>query len=91
MTFITHIKIKIMKFLSYLEEILTSYLNQFGLAWWVEIVTDQPHCTYYFGPFMSAKKAQEAQRGYIEDLEEEEVQGIRVTIKQLQPQELTIY
>jgi hypothetical protein len=73
-----------------IEDIFTSYLEKFELAWWIEIVTEKPACTYYFGPFMSAKEAEEHQAGYIEDLEEEQAEGIRVHIKQCQPQTLTI-
>ncbi|MEQ9237004.1 DUF1816 domain-containing protein [Coleofasciculus sp. E2-BRE-01] len=65
-------------------------LERLGLAWWLKIVTDNPHCTYYFGPFGSGKQAKLHQSGYIEDLKEEGSQ-IRVTeLKQGQPQLLTI-
>jgi hypothetical protein len=39
------------KFLESTEAFFTSYLEQIGEAWWVEIVTKKPDCTYYFGPF----------------------------------------
>jgi hypothetical protein len=58
-------------------------------AWWVEILTDRPHCLYYFGPFESAEEAQENQAGYIEDLQDEGADGIAVKILQYQPQILT--
>ncbi|MGK7875690.1 MAG: DUF1816 domain-containing protein [Xenococcaceae cyanobacterium] len=61
------------------------------LPWWVEISTAQPRCTYYFGPFDSAKEAQFYQPGYIEDLQEEGAEGIIVQIKQCQPKILTIF
>lgn len=73
-----------------IKDAFTSYLEKLGLAWWVEIFTLHPECTYYFGPFMSAKEAKLAQDGYIEDLEGEGAQGISVAIKRCQPQELTI-
>lgn len=60
-------------------------------AWWVEIVTDQPRCTYYFGPFMSQQEAQWYLPGYLEDLEQEGHQGIRLQINPCQPEELTIF
>jgi len=59
------------------QEFFTSVLEKLGLAWWVEVVTEQPNCTYYFGPFASAKEAKLAQPGYIEDLLEEEALGKR--------------
>lgn len=73
-----------------MEEILLGVLEFLGLAWWVEVVTDTPRCTYYFGPFVDAKEAQSAQSGYIEDLEQEGAKVIRVTVKRFKPSKLTI-
>jgi hypothetical protein len=60
-------------------------------AWWVEIKTAQPACTYYFGPFDSEIEAATAKGGYIEDLEQEGAQNIQ-TVVQLcsHPGQLTI-
>lgn len=69
----------------------TSLLNTLGLAWWVEIVTDSPHCTYYFGPFASAADAEMAKPGYLEDLEKEGAQNIKVVVKRDKPANLTIF
>jgi Domain of unknown function (DUF1816) len=60
------------------------------LAWWVEIVTEEPRCGYYFGPFASAESADLAQAGYVEDLAHEEAQGITVQVKWYKPRCLTI-
>ena len=73
------------------EEFFTSYLEKMGIAWWVEIITAQPKCIYYFGPFASSYEAQLSSGGYIEDLEQEEAQVIAVDIKRGQPRELTIF
>ena len=73
------------------EEFFTSYLEKMGMAWWVEIVTEQPKCIYYFGPFASSYEAELPSIGYIEDLEQEEAQVIAVDIKQCQPKKLTIF
>jgi hypothetical protein len=78
-------------FLESTEEFFTSYLEQTGRAWWVEIVTKKPDCTYYFGPFASHREAQLSQLGYIEDLERERPQLIAIEIKQCQPKYLTIF
>ena len=80
-----------MSFYKDLKEISTFLLERLGLAWWAEVVTAQPDCTYYFGPFSSVKEAEFAQQGYIEDLEQESAQGIAVTIKRCRPKELTIF
>ena len=58
--------------------------------WWVEIITNFPRCTYYFGPFDSDKEALTHTPGYIEDLESEGSQRVSIIIKRCQPSELTI-
>ncbi|NET56404.1 MAG: DUF1816 domain-containing protein [Symploca sp. SIO2E6] len=74
-----------------IKEISTSVLRFSGLAYWVEIVTDNPRCTYYFGPFLSTKEANEAKAGYIEDLDNESAQIIFVKVQRCQPSNLTIF
>jgi Domain of unknown function (DUF1816) len=74
-----------------MKEIWTNILKSLGQAWWVEIITESPHCTYYFGPFLSESEAAMHQPGYIEDLEQEGAQNIRVQIKRCKPDKLTIY
>jgi hypothetical protein len=73
-----------------MKEALTNFLNTLGMAWWVEVVTENPRCTYYFGPFLGAKAAEAAKAGYVEDLEQEGAQGISTTVKQCKPAKLTI-
>ncbi|MGK7891533.1 MAG: DUF1816 domain-containing protein [Leptolyngbyaceae cyanobacterium] len=66
-----------------------SLLELLGLAWWVEIDTDD--CTYFFGPFSSRNEALNAQPGYIEDLEQEGAATIETNLQRMrQPHELTI-
>lgn len=72
-----------------MKEQLISILDTFGLAWWVETVTEQPKCTYYFGPFLTAKEAYDATNGYIEDLQSESAQGIKMVVKRCKPTQLT--
>ncbi len=72
------------------KEFLINIFQNFGWAWWVEIVTQTPRCTYYFGPFLSVKEANAAKGGYIEDLEQEGAQGITVAMKRCNPAILTI-
>jgi hypothetical protein len=79
-----------MKIAETIEQAFTSYLEKLGIAWWIEIVTAEPTCTYYFGPFMSAKEAESYKGGYLEDLESEGAQGFAVYIHRCQPTELTI-
>ena len=70
---------------------LTQNLKQEQLfTWWTEIVTEQPYCIYYFGPFVSEQEAQEFLPGYLEDLKQEGCQVVLIQTKQCQPKELTI-
>ncbi len=68
----------------------TDLLNFLGRAWWIEILTIQPKCLYYFGPFANGAEANMAVHGYVEDLEEESAQGIQIQIKRCKPDQLTI-
>ncbi|MEM7726464.1 MAG: DUF1816 domain-containing protein [Cyanobacteria bacterium P01_A01_bin.45] len=73
-----------------IKEISTNALQNLGLAWWVEVKTQSPRCTYYFGPFLSATNAEAAMKGYVEDLEGEGAQGILVEVKRCKPNKLTV-
>ncbi len=73
-----------------MKELLISLLNFFGLAWWVEVKTSAPRCIYYFGPFMTASEAEAAKAGYVEDIENEDAQGISVLIQRCKPVNLTV-
>ncbi len=66
-------------------------INTCCQAWWIEIFTEQPQCTYYFGPFSGAEEAYIASKGFVEDLEGEFAQGIKTKIdRHCQPDLLTI-
>ena len=73
-----------------LWEIWTNILDFFGQAWWIEISTAQPRCTYYFGPFADRQQAHCALSGYVEDLESESAQVIETNIERCKPARLTI-
>ncbi|MBD3880787.1 DUF1816 domain-containing protein [Phormidium tenue FACHB-886] len=74
-----------------MKEFWINILTLFGLAWWVEVITESPSCVYYFGPFATPKEAEAAKSGYIEDLEEEGAKGIKTAIKRCKPAKLTIF
>lgn len=74
-----------------MEELLIDILDFFGKACWVEVVTENPRCIYYFGPFATKKDASAAQGGYIEDLETEGAEIISVEAKRCKPSKLTVY
>lgn len=69
---------------------LASYTHQSGLSWWVEINTDIPLCTYYFGPFDSQAEARESRTGYVDDLCQEGARNIVALIKHCHPKKLTL-
>jgi Domain of unknown function (DUF1816) len=72
-------------------DIWTDTINSYRQAWWIEIFTEQPKCTYYFGPFAGAWEAEIASKGFVEDLESEFAQGIKTKIdRHSQPNLLTI-
>jgi hypothetical protein len=73
-----------------LSEIWTTCLDFLGQAWWVEVFTTAPKCTYYFGPFADRQQAHLAIAGYVEDLESESAQVIQTQLKQCKPKRLTI-
>lgn len=73
------------------EAVFAAYLEKMGIAWWIEIITNQPQCIYYFGPFSSSYDAQASSDDYLADLEAEKAQIINVDIKRGQPKQLTIF
>lgn len=78
------------KILEKTDEIWTNTLDFLGQAWWVEVLTTYPRCTYYFGPFGGVESATLAVSGYVEDLEGEAAQGIKTQVKRCHPARLTI-
>ncbi len=69
---------------------LPVHLDPSARQWWLEIHTEKPQCTYYFGPFETANEARSLQEGYLEDLKQEQARGITVTLKLDHPEQLTI-
>ncbi|MEM8676728.1 MAG: DUF1816 domain-containing protein [Cyanobacteria bacterium P01_G01_bin.67] len=77
--------------------LVTKILNILGvkepkkLPYWLKITTKVPKCVYYFGPFDSPLEAKALQAGFIEDLMEEDAQGIHLELEQCsQPEALTV-
>ncbi|EKU99703.1 protein of unknown function DUF1816 [Leptolyngbya sp. PCC 7375] len=66
----------------------------FGLrqkSWWLEIATGSPTCEYYFGPFSSETEAVQKQPGYVEDIEQEGSEVLRISVVHRQaPTQLTV-
>ena len=73
-----------------MKYLLANSLDLFGLAFWIELQTKSPRCTYYFGPFSTSQDAELALPGFIEDLETEGAEGLTATISRCKPRTLTI-
>jgi Domain of unknown function (DUF1816) len=76
--------------LNQFSEIWTNLLDFWGQAWWVNVMTTQPKCMYFFGPFADRQQASQAMLGYIEDLESESARVIKTNIQRCKPAQLTI-
>jgi hypothetical protein len=74
-----------------MNELWLNTLEFLGLAWWIEVTTESPNCTYFFGPYVSAREAEAAQAGFIEDLEQEGARNIQAEVKRCRPTQLTIF
>lgn len=74
-----------------IQPLTSDSLAASSLPWWIKISTAQPAVTYYFGPFDSLEEAKSSQAGYVEDLQQEDAQGISVEIKRCQPDNLTVF
>lgn len=59
--------------------------------WWLEVATESPVCTYYFGPFDSSLEAESSQSDYLRDLAAEGATIISIKVEQCQPPQLTIF
>jgi Domain of unknown function (DUF1816) len=74
-----------------MKEFFISMLEKLGMAFWIEIVTEVPRCTYYFGPFLNRTEAESMKIGYLDDLNSEGAVGITVMISQCYtPDHLTV-
>lgn len=79
-----------MKLLHIIKQILIGFFEGLKTAVWIEVTTDAPRCTYYFGPFDSSGEAQAYCPGYIQDLTSEGAVGIKFQIKRCNPNILTV-
>jgi len=74
-----------------MNNLLLKIAEILGLAYWIEIKTDIPKCTYYFGPFLTEGEARSNQAGYLEDLKGEGAVNIQLAIKKIRPEQITIF
>ena len=50
---------------------IRNFGNKLGLAWWAKIETEQPNCTYWYGPFITKRSLKENIPSFIQDLNHE--------------------
>ena len=74
-----------------MKSLVNQLIGLYRKSWWLEISTESPRCEYYFGPFGSEDEAAQARSGYVEDLEQEGSELLRVSLVRRQaPAELTV-
>lgn len=78
------------RLLCWLSKTALQLSQELGLAYWIKITTQNPECTYFFGPFLSEFEAQQYWSGYVEDLTHEGAADISVHIDRCRPSQLTI-
>lgn len=57
-------------------------------GWWIEIVTNKPKYTYYFGGFDSYWEIKSLKYKYIQDFKKKEIEIVNIQVLQCQPEEL---
>ena len=80
-----------MESINTIKEMIANFLPMNPQNWWVEVTTELPRCTYYFGPFQNYQEAEMMYPGYIEDLEMEGAEQIQSAIKRCKPEKLTVF
>ncbi|WP_041933992.1 DUF1816 domain-containing protein [Gloeothece verrucosa] len=70
--------------------LISRWQSQDNRKWWVKILTKNPVCIYYFGPFDTVTEAQVSQLDYSKDLQDEGALLVTIKIEKCQPKKLTI-
>ena len=69
------------------KKLIRNFGNKLGLAWWAKIETDQPNCTYWFGPFITKRSLKENISSFIDDLSSEGSKNIRHSLVRCKKEE----
>ena len=59
---------------------IRNFGNKLGLAWWAKIDTQNPHATYWYGPFLTRRSLEENLVLFKKDLNAEGATGIKHNI-----------
>jgi len=55
---------------------IRSLANNFGLAWWAKIKTENCNATYWFGPFLTKRSLKFNIPDFLDDLSSEGIESI---------------
>ena len=69
------------------KNLIRNFGNKLGLAWWAKIETDQPSCTYWFGPFITKRSLKQNMASFIKDLSEEGSENIKHSLVRCKKEE----
>ena len=68
-------------------KLIRNFGNKLGLAWWAKIETDQPSCTYWFGPFITKRSLKENISSFINELSDEGSKNIKYSLVRCKKEE----
>ena len=69
------------------KKLIRNFGNKLGLAWWAKIETEEPLCTYWFGPFITKRSLKENMSSFISELSEEGFKSIKHSLVRCKKEE----
>jgi len=69
------------------KKLIRNIGNKLGLAWWAKIETEDPCCTYWFGPFITKRSLKENISSFINDLSDEGTKNIKHSLVRCKKEE----
>ena len=69
------------------KKLIRNIGNKLGLAWWAKIETEDPCCTYWFGPFITKRSLKENISSFINDLSDEGSKNIKHSLVRCKKEE----
>ena len=68
-------------------KLIRNFGNKLGLAWWAKIETEDPSCTYWFGPFITKRSLKENIPSFLKDLSDEGKTNIKHSLVRCKKEE----
>ena len=69
------------------KKLIRNFGNKLGLAWWAKIETNEPSCTYWFGPFITKRSLKENISAFINELSDEGSKNIKHSLVRCKKEE----